>query len=246
VSKLGETTCTQCAADTQCGGDNFDQDACDTTKLTSRAGEKSCYPYQFTYPVTPGYNSGDGLYTPVESIGDDTIAIEVHPGEYNFIGGLKDPNGSGVDLDCPVGYQCLWPWMQDWRKCPAGTYSGQSDTDSDYNTWACEQCPEQWHCPLRHDVKEEVDTGYFSPFGVHLPLPVRAGWAAGPSQPIIPCTAGEHSDDFAGTCSSCIKGELCNFPSNRPLPCNEGMESLTTDQFTCVPCLQNEVFNSAT
>ena len=133
--------------------------------------------------------------------------------------------------------------MQDWRTCPAGTFSGQSDA-TNMGTWACEQCPEQYHCPLRGDEKEACASGYFSPFGVHLPLPVRAGWAAGGGTPIAPCKPGYHSDDFADTCDQCIKGETCTFPSNRPLPCNEGMESMTAGRYTCIPCLINEIFNS--
>lgn len=97
-----------------------------------------------------------------------------------------------------------------------------------------------------------MDPGFFSPTGVHLPLPVRAGWAAGWDAvagtpiPLYPCKAGWHSDDFANTCVECIKGELCNFPSNRPLPCNEGMESMEAGRYTCEPCLIDEVFNSGT
>ena len=107
VSMLGEIVCNQCEANKQCGGDNFAQDDCDVAKLTSRAGEKSCYPYRFTYPTDAGYNAGDGLYTPVTlAVPDDLIMREVHPGEYNYDGGTID-----ADMDCPVGYQCIWPFM---------------------------------------------------------------------------------------------------------------------------------------
>lgn len=120
---------------------------------------------------------------------DNKVAKEQQPGSYNYDGGKVT-----LTYDCPPAYQCLFPMMQDWRKCPAGTYSaGAAD-----NAWACEPCPEQYHCPGRGDVKTAVSTGYFSPFGVHLPLVVRAGWAAGPTKPLEPCKAGYYSDDFAG------------------------------------------------
>lgn len=131
--------------------------------------------------------------------------------------------------------------------CPPGTFSSQTTE----LTWACDICPEQYHCPMRGDNKLLANVGYFSPLGVHLPLVVPAGYAAGNGVPIAPCKPGYHSDDFAGVCTQCKIGEVCTFTSNRPLPCNEGMETSTAGvmsagRFTCVPCLINEIFNPAT
>lgn len=107
VSKLAETVCNVCADGYQCGGHNLDQDECDpANRLNSRAGEMSCYPYRFTYPTGAGYDAPTNTYTPVTSWTDDKIVHEVHPGEYNFDGGILDS-----DYDCPVGYQCIWPFM---------------------------------------------------------------------------------------------------------------------------------------
>lgn len=156
--------------------------------------------------------------------------------------------------DCPPGHQCIFPMLQDWRQCPGGTYSSTENDNA--GTWsetanvgvfACEPCPEQYHCLLRGDDKVVTATGYWSPLNMHIPLPTRAGTAAnGVGSPLDFCKPGFHSDDFAGACSQCIAGEVCNFPSNRPLPCNEGRESTSTGQFTCEPCLIDEVFDSAT
>lgn len=190
--------------------------------------ERMCYPYRFTWPADPANPA-------TNNFADNQVAIEVLPGDYNYDGGSMTAN-----YDCPPGHQCIFPWMQDWRQCPAGTYSAQT-ADS---IWACAMCPEQKHCPLRGDTATDVATGYYSPNGVHLPLPVRAGWAAGPNVPLAPCKPGYHSDDFAGTCTQCIPGEVCSFRSNRPLPCNEGMESTANGRYTCIPCQINEVFNA--
>ena len=89
--------------------------------------------------------------------------------------------------------------MQGWNKCPAGTYSSQT-ADS---VWACQPCPEQMYCPMRLDEAVEVSDGYWSDFGVHLPLPVQAGFEAGPNRPLAPCKPGYYSDDFAGFCIEC-------------------------------------------
>ena len=220
-----------------CGGDDIAPTTCTSNKLNSRAGEDGCYPYQFTYPFE-FVNQAEAKVLP--DITDIKIVNYITPGAYNFIGG--DYTAEGGNLDCPTGHQCIYPDRQVWTDCPSGSYSSQIAD----NVWACEQCPVQMYCPLRGDDANAVSTGYFSPFGVHLPLPVRAGWVAGPGSPIEPCPAGTTSDDFGGTCYTCQKGEVCSFPSNRRMVCNEGRESLTTGLFTCDQCPVNTVFNTAT
>ena len=88
--------------------------------------------------------------------------------------------------------------------------------------YSCAPCPEGSHCPMRGDTATTCAAGFFSPLGVHLPLPTRAGWKAGGGVDIRPCEAGQTSDDFSDTCYTCQAGEVCSFPSNRRMVCNEG------------------------
>ena len=130
---------------------------------------------------------------------------------------------------------------QIWTDCPAGYYSEKSSGSLWYS---CAPCPEGSHCPMRGDTATTCAAGFFSPLGVHLPLPTRAGWKAGGGVDIRPCEAGQTSDDFSDTCYTCQAGEVCSFPSNRRMVCNEGFYSDTTGLFTCKECPVNTYFDS--
>ena len=171
-SALAAVACTECPDGSMCGGDDIVPTTCTSNRMTSRLGEDGCYPYQFTYPSEFTNQASNGYSKVLPDISDSKIVNYVTPGTYNYIGGSQTPN-----LDCPTGHQCIYPDRQVWSDCPAGSYSSQIAD----NVWACEQCPEQHYCPLRGNDKVAVTSGYFSPIGVHLPLPVRAGWVAGPS-----------------------------------------------------------------
>jgi hypothetical protein len=67
--------------------------------------------------------------------------------------------------------------------------------------------------------------GYFSPFGVHIPLVAPAGWYAKPQKPLRPCNPGEYSESMSGKCTKCTAKQVCPVPFNKPLKCNEGFES---------------------
>lgn len=111
VSGVSQEDCSVCAAGSMCpsgdmAGTNLVQsnfvcstiNSFGTDRLNSRAGEKHCFPYQFTYPQDMNDVSN------VSNIGDSQIAVELLPGKYNYIGGVVDG-----EFDCPVGYQCLFP-----------------------------------------------------------------------------------------------------------------------------------------
>ena len=97
--------------------------------------------------------------------------VEVGIGKIGYRGMDKT---KGTTYDCPPGYQCTTPWTQNWVQCPPGYYS--PDTE-----WSCLPCPEGKSCALRHNAAVTLNAGYWSPYGVHIPLVVPAGWMSNPT-----------------------------------------------------------------
>lgn len=130
--------------------------------------------------------------------------------------------------------------MQQWQRCPPGTYSKQGTINEAY--YSCQPCPEGSWCPNKEDDAVAINNGYYSPFGMHQHFPVPAGYKGSSTQPLRPCKPGEYSADFADTCTPCVAGEVCTFTSNEPMACNEGMYSENGD-FSCIPCPHDEYFD---
>jgi hypothetical protein len=201
-SELLADSCTECPKDKMCGSNVAPDhaaagaDVCVDHELNSHAGEYSCFPYQYTWPVNV---KTETTFTTKWSTAVDSekIAIEIPAGFYNWNGGSKDgPNTKDTvkGWDCPPGYQCLFPFMQWWSKCPAGTYSSHH-ARTDRQTWACEPCEDQKTCVHREDTAIDALDGYWSPEFVHIPLAVRAGMAAGQGKTLEFCKAGYYSNN---------------------------------------------------
>lgn len=92
----------------------------------------------------------------------------------------------------------------------------------------------------KHDTTDTT-AGFFSPFGMHIPLVAPAGWAAAATGPLTPCKAGEYSLDNAGSCTACPNKKFCPYVSNVPMDCHEGMVTTVGSQQTCKPCQTGEV-----
>ena len=89
---------------------------------------------------------------------------QIADGKIGFVG-----MNTNSDFDCPPGMECLFPFIQQWQICPAGTYSKDGSRH-------CQPCPSGSYCPKREDDAEPVRDGYFSPINTHIELVSPAGW----------------------------------------------------------------------
>ena len=190
ISKTGSNTCAVCSAGSTCSSQNLDPDTCDAARFQNADGEFSCYPILTTGGIYAKYDSNGDLTFDSDITHVDINVNQINDGAIGFTG-----MATTSTFDCSKGMECLFPFIQDWYQCPAGTYSEDSSRH-------CQPCPSGKYCPKREDDSYNVRDGYFSPINVHIELVSPAGWESHNSVTslLAPCKDGYYSNDNTRTC----------------------------------------------
>ncbi|XP_062603182.1 uncharacterized protein LOC134264959 [Saccostrea cucullata] len=131
-------------------------------------------------------------------------------------------------FDCPAGYYCPSGTGMDWKHCPKGTYSQQTNL---FQVTQCKDCDGGYYCSVEGatNMTGPCDPGYYCQSGVDQPNPDNAANTTANNT----CNLlGGHT----GYGDICPMGYHCPLGSELPVECPAGKYQNEIGQSVCKTC----------